>query len=212
VKKTAAIPFAGSQLGESRHVCAFFNSNEEAYRVLLPFITEGFACNHKAVHVVNPGEDVGHRQRLLEAGIDIAAAENQGQFELRINTDTYLREGRFDPDRMLEVFEQLASGNPQEKFPLSRVVCNMDWAMEGSPWTDRLIEFESRVNEVWQRHEDAVICWYNLSSVGGDTVIDIIRTHPMIIIGGMLQQNPFYVPPGEFLREFRQRRAQLPIS
>jgi hypothetical protein len=38
-------------------------------------------------------------------------------------------------------------------------------------------------------------------------MIDIRRTHPMIIIGGILQQNPFFVPPDEFLREFRQRRA-----
>jgi hypothetical protein len=26
-------------------------------------------------------------------------------------------------------------------------------------------------------------------------VIDIMRTHPMVIIGGILQQNPFFVPP-----------------
>ena len=29
----------------------------------------------------------------------------------------------------------------------------------------------------------------------------------MIIIGGILQQNPFFVPPREFLRELRERRA-----
>ena len=38
-------------------------------------------------------------------------------------------------------------------------------------------------------------------------MIDIMRTHPMIIIGGILQQNPFFVPPEEFLRELRERRA-----
>jgi hypothetical protein len=32
-----------------------------------------------------------------------------------------------------------------------------------------------------------------------------MRTHPMIIIGGMLQENPFFVPPDEFLRELRKR-------
>jgi hypothetical protein len=36
--------------------------------------------------------------------------------------------------------------------------------------------------------------------------VDIMRTHPVVIIGGILQQNPFFVPPDEFLREFRQRR------
>jgi hypothetical protein len=29
----------------------------------------------------------------------------------------------------------------------------------------------------------------------------------MIIIGGILQENPFFVPPDEFLRELRERRA-----
>jgi len=33
-----------------------------------------------------------------------------------------------------------------------------------------------------------------------------MRTHPMIVIGGMLQENPFFVPPDEFLRELRERR------
>jgi hypothetical protein len=36
--------------------------------------------------------------------------------------------------------------------------------------------------------------------------MDILRTHPMAIIGGQLQTNPFFVPPDEFLRELHQRR------
>jgi MEDS: MEthanogen/methylotroph, DcmR Sensory domain len=210
VKKTPSIPFAGSQLGESRHVCAFFHSDEEAYRVLLPFIAEGFTCNHKAVHVVNPGQDHAHRRRLVEAGIDLESAEKRGQFELQVNTDAYLRDGRFDPDRMLEVFEGVASGNIGGEFPLSRVVCQMEWAAERVECIDQLIEFESRVNEVWERHEDVVICAYNLGKFSGDTVIEIMRTHPMVIIGGILQENPFYVPPDRFLLEFRERRSHQP--
>ena len=43
------ISLAGSHLGEIRHVCAFFNSDEEEYRVLLPFIKDGLNCGDKAV-------------------------------------------------------------------------------------------------------------------------------------------------------------------
>ena len=207
MKTTAPISFAGSQLSETRHVCAFFNSEEEEYRVLLPFIKGGFECGHKAVHVVNPDQRSEHMQRLVAAGIDPAAAERSGQLELRTNTDTYLREGRFDKERMLHAFEQIASGNVSGGFPLSRIVCRMDWAAEGESYTNDLIEFESRVNHVWEHHDDAVICTYHLGQFGGDTVIDIMRTHPMIIIGGILQRNPFFVPPGEFLREFSERRT-----
>jgi hypothetical protein len=37
-------------------------------------------------------------------------------------------------------------------------------------------------------------------------IVDIMRTHPMFIIGGVLQENPFFVRPDEFLRELRERR------
>jgi hypothetical protein len=204
----APIPFAGSQLGETRHVCAFFNSDDEEYRVLLPFIKDGFECGDKAVHVVNPDQRRDHLERLAAAGIDTAAAEQNGQLELRTNTDTYLREGRFDQDRMLEVFEQLASGNAKGGFPLSRIVCRMDWAAPDRSHIDDVVEFESRVNEVWRRHDDAVICTYHLAQFGGDTVIDIMRTHPMVIIGGTLQRNPFFTPPEQFLPELRERRVK----
>lgn len=208
----APISFAGSQLTESRHVCAFFNSDDEEYRVLLPFIRDGFECGHKAVHVVNPDQRTRHTQRLAAVGIDSAAAERSGQLELRNNNETYLRDGRFDQDRMLQAFEQIASGNASGGFPLSRIVCRMDWAAEGESCIHDLIEFESRVNQVWEHHDDAVICTYHLGKFGGDAVIDIMRTHPMIIIGGILHRNPFFVPPAEFLQEFRERRTRRSAS
>jgi hypothetical protein len=207
LKTTPPIPFAGSELSETRHVCAFFSSDDEEYRVLLPFIKDGFRCGDKAVHVVNPEQREEHVRRLTAVGIEAVAAQQNGQLELRTNTEVYLRDGRFDQDRMLEVFEQLASGNTKGGFPLSRIVCRMDWVTEQGSYVDSVVEFESRVNEVWSRHDDAVICTYRLGKFGGDTVIDILRTHPMVVIGGILQQNPFYVPAEEFLREIRERRA-----
>jgi len=209
MKETVApISLAGSQLGDVRHVCAFFNSDDEEYRVLLPFIKDGFECGDKAVHVINPRQHHNHLQRLAAAGIDTAASQQSGQLELRTNTETYLRDGRFDQDRMLQVFEQLASGNAKGGFLLSRIVCHMEWAAEGRSHVDDLLEYETRLNYLLPRYKDPVICTYDLAKFGGDMVIDIMRTHPMIIIGGILQHNPFFVPPEEFLREVRERRTR----
>ncbi len=205
----APISLAGSQLGSVRHVCALFNSDEEEYRVLLPFIKDGFERGDKAVHVVNPHQRSEHLQRLSATGIDTAETQQSGQLELRVNTDTYLRDGRFDQDRMLAAFEEIASRSEEDRFAMSRIVCRMDWAADGRTHLENLVEFESRVNHVWQQHDDAVICTYHLSRFSGDTVIDIVRTHPLVIIGGVLHQNPFFVPPEQFLPEFRARRAQL---
>jgi hypothetical protein len=83
----------------------------------------------------------------------------------------------------------------------------MEWAAEGRSHVDDLLEYEARLNYILPRYKDPVICTYDLAKFGGDTVIDIMRTHPMIIIGGILQQNPFFVPPEEFLREIRGRTS-----
>jgi hypothetical protein len=208
MKTGAPISFAGSHLNKTRHVCAFFNSDEEEYRVLLPFIKEGFTCGDRAVHVVNPEQSQDHLQRLAAAGIDTVVAQQSGQFQLRTNIEVYLSDGRFDQHRMLEVFEQLASANTDGGFPVSRIVCRMDWIAERGSYVDNVLEFESRVNNIWSRHDDTVICTYHLEKFGGDTVIDILRTHPMVIIAGILQHNPFYVPPEQFLREIRKRRIK----
>jgi hypothetical protein len=49
---------------------------------------------------------------------------------------------------------------------------------------------------------------YDLAKFGGQIVMDILRTHPMAIIAGQLQENRFFVPPDEFLRELRERKPR----
>jgi hypothetical protein len=207
-KPSHPLSLAGSQLGEVRHVCAFFANDDEEYRVLLPFIREGLACGDKAVQVVNPDQRDEHFRRLTAAGIDTNAYQESGHLEIHHNTDVYLQDGHFDQNRMLATFEKIASSERSAgRFPMSRIVCRMDWASGDPSWIEDVIEFESRVNDVWRRYDDAVICTYHLSKLSGDEVIDIMRTHPMVIIGGHLQQNPFFIPPEEFLADYRERRS-----
>jgi hypothetical protein len=197
--------FAGSALGAQRHICAFFHSSDEEYRVILPFIKDGFERGHKALHVVDPNLRHDHRQRLAAAGIDVAQAEQSGQFELREWADAYLRDGRFDQDRMLALAQEVLEGSRQQGFSLTRMVAHMEWALEERPRVDDLVEYETRVNYIWPRYKDAVICVYDLAKFGGHIVMDILRTHPMVLIGGIIQENPFFQPPDEFLRELRER-------
>lgn len=195
-------------LGERRHVCAFFNSREDEYRVTLPFIQDGFPNGDKAFHIIDPARFDDHLQRLTSSGIDVASAQRSGQFELHDWADTYFRGGYFDPDQQLALLEEVLNSGRQQGFPLSRFVAHMEWALDERASVDRLLEYEARVNYVWPRYADPVICAYDLARFRGDIVIDVIRTHPMIIIGGILQENPFFVEPDAFLQELRERATR----
>src|SRR5207244_13267323 len=95
------ITFAGARLGRYRHVCAFFNTRDEEYRVFLPFIKEGLSRGEKAFHIVDPKLRRDHVERLPAAGVDVAVVEKSGQLQLRTWQDAYLRGGHFDQTAML---------------------------------------------------------------------------------------------------------------
>ena len=150
------VRLAGSVLDHSRHVCAFFHSKDEEYRVLLPFIKEGFEQGDKAFHVVDPSHRLEHLQRLREAGIDVASAERSGQLEVRRWQDAYLRDGHFDQNRMLALIEEKLTSGKRDGYPLTRLVANMEWALEDRPGVEDIVEYETRLNYVLPKYDDAV--------------------------------------------------------
>jgi hypothetical protein len=78
-----SVPFAGGNLGAQRHICAFFNSADEEYRVLRSFYKDGFDRGDKSFHLVDPELREEHVKRLAEAGINVQEAMDSGQLEVR---------------------------------------------------------------------------------------------------------------------------------
>ncbi len=216
MKKVAApIRFAGSTLKDRAHMCAFFNSPDEAYRVLLPFVKEGLELGEKTLLTIDPRQRDEHIRWLTSAGIEVGAADNNGQIEVLDWTDSHLRGGRFDQEWTLAFWGKVASDAKRNGFPLVRFISQMEWVLETDLDLRELLEYEAKANEAWLRHDGPVnpaICMYDLGKFRGDIVVDVMRTHPLIIVAGVLQENPFFVPPEEFLEEIRERRAARTAS
>jgi hypothetical protein len=151
------IHFASATLGTDRHICAFFHSPDEEYRVLLPFIKEGIERGEKAFHIVDPRLMDDHFRRLQDAGIDTEAAVGRGQLAVKRWQDAYLRDGHFDQDRMLALIEEVLSAGPKEGYPLTRLVAHMEWALEDFPGVNDLVEYETRLNFILPKYKDPVI-------------------------------------------------------
>jgi hypothetical protein len=180
---------------------------EEQHRVLRSFITDGFDQGDKAFHLVDPERRDEHLGRLAGAGIDVPEAMDSGQLEVRPWEDGPLHGDRFDQDTWLASFERVLQSGPAAGYAQTRFLAHMEWALVDLPGVEDLIEFETHVNHVVPKYDDVVICAYDLSRFGANVVMDALRTHPVVIIGGLLQENPFFVPPDQFLLELRERRS-----
>jgi len=203
----APLQFARGTLGRHRHICAFFSSIDEEHRVLRSFIKDGFERGDKAFHIVDPALQEDHLKRLTEAGINVAQAMDTGQLEVRRWQEAYLRGERFDQNAMLALIEELLQSGEDAGYAVTRLLAHMEWALLDKPGVDDLLEYETRLNSVLPKYDDPVICTYDLSKFNASVAIDIMRTHPVVIIGGVLQENPFFVPPDQFLAELRERRS-----
>ncbi|HYF35001.1 MAG TPA: MEDS domain-containing protein [Prosthecobacter sp.] len=201
------VRLAGSILSRSFHVCAFFHSKDEEYRILMPFIMEGFNNGDRAFHVVDPKNQASHLRRLEEEGINVVDAQNSGQLEVRRWQEAYIQDDHFDQYRMIDTIKEALDPAKKQPGKLTRLVANMEWALEDLPGVHDIVEYETRLNHVLPEYHDPVICTYDLSRFDASVVMDILRTHPMVIIGGILQENPFYVPPDEMLKELKERAA-----
>lgn len=151
------IEFAGGVLGRDRHVCAFFATRDEEYRVLMPFIAEGIARGDNAYHIVDPALREDHLRRLTESGVSAAEAEKRGQLEVKEWQDAYLRDGRFDQDRMLALIQEVLEAGKRKGTGLTRLVAHMEWALEDFPGVSDLVIYETRLNYVLPRYRDPVI-------------------------------------------------------
>ena len=197
----------GQPVRGPKHMCAFVDSRDEQYDILMPFLREGFAEQDLILTIVDPDNADDHRCRCRNAGIDIASAEASGKAEIVPFENAYLQDGRFSADRMIALIRKTVSESRQNGYPRIRGFGEMHWALSGLPGTEELVEYESRVNEVWDETLDPLVCVYDVNRFSGRVLMDILCTHPKVILGGRIVENQYYVPPKQFLEKLHQREA-----
>lgn len=198
--------------GPHRHVCAFFNGADEEQRVLGPFIKEGLNQGEKSLHIIDPASRADYVSRMRATDIAVDASIATGQLEILTWDEAYIRHGRFNQHAMLSLADDMLAKSAA-RYPRTRLVAHMEWALRDLPGVEDLLEYETRVNRMLSKHDAPVICVYDASRFGANVALDMMRTHPMVIIGGVLQENPFFVPPEELLQEIRDARLRrLPAT
>jgi hypothetical protein len=200
------LSLAGTEL-EYFHVCAFFNSRDEEYAVLSPFFKEAVDQGEKNLHIVNPAKSDDHRRRLGLAGIDVPHCEACGQLDVLEWQQAYLDEtGSFNKDKMLATVDHLTGAGRDAGFGRLRIMGDMGWVFTDIPGAADILEYEAEVNDVLSRNKQPAVCVYDIANLSGSMMMDLLRTHPLTLVGGVVQENPFYTPPRQMLEELRARK------
>lgn len=189
----------GVRLSERDHICAFYRGPQERDEILVPYLRAGLRAGDMCICVV----DGTTPQAVLAALGDEADVDRwmeREQLEVRTSDKAYLSTGRFAPDEMLDFWDSLvgrALGTGGYHF--ARAVGEMTWALRDAPGVEHLVSYESELNRYLRRYPQVLLCLYDLDQFTGDIVIDLLKTHPRVLLCGMMLDNPYYLEPDEFL-------------
>ena len=177
----------GDELRNQRHVCALLDGPADADATLLPFILEGIAQHERAVHFVDGRRRMAYLETLERAGVDTKSALEDGSLRVDTWDDTYLRDGRFEPTKMVEVIRATMAEGRALGFTRTRLIGFMEWALEDAPGVGRIIDYEARLQVALRLLPDLVVCAYDIGRHPQSVVLESIMTHPVALIGGVLR-------------------------
>ena len=191
-----SIHLCGQDIEQPGHICAFFTSRDQEYETLIPYLKQGLEANEQVVNVLDADRIPDHRTRLAAGGVPV----DDDRVSVSSSEETYLAGGHFDMTRMIAfVTDHLtaAASNGQRV----RTAGWMDWLHKDAEGTERALEYEARMNHLVPAFDCTFMCVYDLSKLSGETVVDILATHPFVILNGQIRQNSFYVPPDVYLKQ-----------
>jgi hypothetical protein len=193
----------GVQLAPGDHVCAFYRGLSERDEVLIPYLREGLRAGDKCICVVDATEP-DTVLASLTGDIDLRSPLGSHQIDVLSSRQTYLRDGVFCTQTMLEFWEQSVGGALRDPgFSFARAVGEMTWALRDMPGVAELVGYESELNRFLPQYPQVILCLYDLERFNGGMVVDIMKTHPKVLVGGAVVENPYYLDPDEFLATMR---------
>ena len=188
----------GVAIAPGDHICAFYRGPAQRDEVLLPYLREGILAGDKVICVMDD-PDVEQVTKPLSLVLDVEASLSSGQLDLLRSDSAYIPDGTFCLDRMLDFWEAGVGGAVRRSgYSFVRAVGEMTWALRDLPGVEDLVRYEARLNRFLPRYPQVILCLYDLERfTDGQVLMELLRTHPKVLMSGQLLENPWYVEPDD---------------
>ena len=179
------------------HICAFYRGSTARDRLLTAYFGTGLTAGDKCICIVESA-DTASRLGLLDRR-PAGPGRRDHQLDVHLPESTYLAGGRFTSRQMLTFWTENLVKATGEGYSFCRLAGEMTWALRDLPGVEHLAGYESELNRVTSGSAAIVLCLYDLDLFSGEVVVNIVKTHPQVLVQGILVENPYYMGPDEFL-------------
>ena len=182
------------------HLCMIYDDPEQQMRAAVPFIQQGLRQGERCVYIADVDRIEDTVDVLRAAGVDVTRHEQEGGLIVCTHREMYLRDGIFEPEDMIEFMRESVEEAVARGFTGFRVTGEMTWALGTESPCRGLIEYEAMLNRFFPGRPALALCQYDRKRFPAHVVRDVLRTHPMAVLGDQVCSNLYYEPP-EFVLE-----------
>lgn len=193
--------FTGEHFEMGTHICLIYSSEEERKYIISRFLERGLAGNERVAYFADNVDKTVVRDWLEELGVDISQGDVKRSFVLANTNQVYHPSGTFVPEEMLNTLKNFYLRSIEEEYSGARGTAEMEWAVKGIPGSERLMEYESKINLIVKDYPITALCQYDVNKFDGATILECLKVHPYMIVKGQVVNNPYYIRPEEYLRE-----------
>lgn len=179
-------------------MCCIYRNKEEQMSALSSFMSVGVKRGEKCLYIVDDRTKKEVIRTFKKLNFEVEKFIDDGQFEFMTKTESYVKDGRFDPDKMIDLLDKRKKDALKKGYEGLRVTGEMTWFFGDIPGVERLMEYESKLNEFLPDNEIIALCQYNEERFSSEILVNVIRTHPKVVLYDTLHQNPYFMPPRIF--------------
>ena len=184
------------------HIAGLYETFDERDEIVNGFLSAGLKAGDLQLYCPTERSEDEFRKEFQhfcpECGIQLDDPE---QFSINSAKELYYPDGIFSPfdmDKGLNAFFEQSQKKGKRNV---RATAEMVWALEAIPGAEHLMAYESRLNYFIPGKPWISICLYNTTRFSGSTIINVLKTHPYTLSGGVLMQNPYFENPDKWLSE-----------
>ena len=184
------------------HICQLYNKVTEIAGVSARLLQVGLASQEKCLFAGSPASIREVEQALVKAGVDVPAAHGIRAARLHRRSRSLLVAKRFDPYHLLSTHQTfIAQELSARAGKPCRISMDMTWLTQDVATSEQVLKYEAASDAVFTFQNAPIIALmhYDYSKLPGALVVEMLKLHPIAVVGKFIKRNPYYLNSEQYL-------------
>jgi hypothetical protein len=183
------------------HILQLYNKVGEISGVTAKLLEVGLTSSEKCLFAGAPASVQEMQQALGKSGIDVAGAQDAGQLVFVSDRDDLLVGKRFDPYHLLSTHQTFIAQALRGGWKAVRISMDMTWLTNEIATPEQVLKYEAASDAVFTFQNAPIIALmhYDYSKLPGQLVVEMLKLHPIAVVGKFIKRNPYYLNSEQYL-------------